>query len=64
MNYVGHLRRHMEWEETDLFPRADALARDNETATIDVSQHMGEDPVFGATTARSFANLLTSLQRT
>ena len=64
VNYVGHLRRHMEWEETDLFPRADALARDNETATIDVSQHMGEDPVFGATTARSFTNLLTSLQRT
>ena len=63
VNYVGHLRRHMEWEEADLFPRADALARDNETATIDVSQHMGEDPVFGATTAKSFSNLLASLQR-
>lgn len=63
VNYVGHLRRHMEWEETDLFPRADALTRDSDTATIDVSQHMGEDPVFGATTARSFSNLLANLQR-
>jgi hemerythrin-like domain-containing protein len=63
VNYVGHLRRHMEWEETDLFPRADSLAKDNETATIDVSQHLGEDPVFGATTARSFTNLLANLER-
>ena len=63
VNYVGHLRRHMEWEETDLFPRADSLAKDNETATIDVSQHLGEDPVFGATTAGSFTNLLANLKR-
>ncbi len=63
VNYVGHLRRHMEWEETDLFPRADSLARDNLTATVDVSMFMGDDPVFGATTARSFSNLLTNLQR-
>ena len=63
VNYVGHLRSHMEWEESDLFPRADLLARDNETATLDVSQHMGNDPVFGATTARSFSNLLANLQR-
>ena len=63
VNYVGHLRRHMEWEEADLFPRADALARDNDTATIDVSQYMGKDPVFGATTAKSFSNLLANLQR-
>ena len=63
VNYVGHLRRHMEWEESDLFPRADSLARDVETATIDVSQHMGDDPVFGATTASSFSNLLANLQR-
>jgi hemerythrin-like domain-containing protein len=63
VNYVGHLRRHMDWEETDLFPRADSLARDDETATIDVSLHLEEDPVFGATTAKSFSNLLASLQR-
>jgi hemerythrin-like domain-containing protein len=63
VNYVGHLRRHMDWEETDLFPRADSLARDDETATIDVSLYLEEDPVFGATTAKSFSNLLASLQR-
>ncbi len=63
VNYVGHLRRHMDWEETDLFPRADSLARDDETAAIDVSQYLDEDPVFGATTAKSFSNLLASLQR-
>jgi hemerythrin-like domain-containing protein len=63
VNYVGHLRRHIEWEESDLFPRADTLAQEEETATIDVSLHMEEDPVFGATTAGSFSNLLASLQR-
>jgi hemerythrin-like domain-containing protein len=63
VNYVGHLRRHMEWEEADLFPRADSLAQEIETAEIDVSQYLGEDPVFGATTARSFTNLLANLQR-
>ena len=63
MKYVGCLRRHMDWEESDLFPRADSLARDKETATVDVSMHLGEDPVFGATTAKAFGNLLTHLQR-
>ena len=63
VNYVGHLRRHIEWEEADLFPRADSLARDNETATVDVSMYMDDDPVFGATTAKSFSNLLANLQR-
>ena len=63
VNYVGHLRRHMEWEESELFPRADSLASENETATVDVSMYMGEDPVFGATTAKSFTNLLANLQR-
>lgn len=63
VNYVGHLRRHMEWEEADLFPRADSLARDRESATVDVSMHLGEDPVFGATTVKAFSNLLTYLQR-
>ena len=63
VNYVGHLRRHMEWEEADLFPRADSLAKEKETATVDVSMYMGDDPVFGATTAKSFTNLLANLQR-
>ena len=63
VNYVGHLRRHMEWEEAELFPRADSLASEKETATIDVSAHLGDDPVFGATTAKSFTNLLANLQR-
>ena len=63
VNYVGPLRRHMDWEEEDLFPRADTLARDDETATVDVSMHMGDDPVFGATSAKSFSNLLANLKR-
>ena len=63
VNYVGCLRRHMEWEESDLFPRADSLTRDKDTATVDVSMHIGDDPVFGATTVKSFGNLLTYLQR-
>ena len=63
MNYVGCLRRHMDWEESDLFRRADTLAADKDTATIDVGKHLGDDPVFGATSAQAFGNLLSHLQR-
>ena len=63
VNYVGRLRRHMEWEERGLFPRADELARDEETATIDISKYLGNDPVFGDSTTASFSNLLANLQR-
>lgn len=62
-HYVTQLRRHMTWEEDDLFPKADSLAATNDTATLDTGLFPDEDPLFGATTATSFLNLLTYLQK-
>ena len=44
--YVDYLRRHMRWEEEDLFPRIDTML-DTEPVGVDVSalEHI-KDPVF------------------
>jgi len=62
-DYVTRLRMHIRWEENELFPMADTLAETNGAAGIDVGLFPDEDPLFGATTAESFRNLLTYLQR-
>ena len=62
-DYVTKLRSHMRWEEEHLFPKADQLAASNGEASIDVGLFPDEDPLFGATTAASFLNLLTYLQK-
>jgi len=61
--YVALLRRHIAWEEGDLFLRADSMARENGDASIDMALLKDVDPLFGATTAASFSNLLTHLQK-
>ncbi|MCK5326159.1 MAG: hemerythrin domain-containing protein [Woeseiaceae bacterium] len=60
--YVARLRQHIAWEEDDLFPRADSMARENGSASIDMALFKDADPLFGATTAASFSNLLSHLQ--
>lgn len=62
-DYVIRLRRHMRWEEEDLFPMADDLSRANGTVGISMALFPDDDPLFGATTAASFTNLLTYLQK-
>lgn len=62
-DYVIRLRRHMRWEEEELFSAADNLARANGDTGISVALFPDDDPLFGATTAASFANLLTYLQK-
>jgi hemerythrin-like domain-containing protein len=62
-HFLTELRRHIAWEEDDLFPKADSLAASNEAATLDTGLFPDEDPLFGATTATSFLNLLTYLQK-
>ena len=62
-DYVALLRTHIGWEEDELFPVADSLAAKNGAAGIDVGLFPDEDPLFGATTATSFRNLLTYLQK-
>lgn len=60
--YVQHLRKHMDWEEGDLFKRADALIRAEEAMFVDISHLDGLDPVFGPEREHSFANLLENIK--
>ena len=60
--YVDFLRRHMDWEERDLFPRADALIKAETAMFVDISHLDKVDPVFGAEREHSFANLLHNIQ--
>jgi hemerythrin-like domain-containing protein len=62
-DYVTRLRSHIRWEEDVMFPKAEQLAAGNAEANIDVGLFPDEDPLFGATTAASFLNLLTYLQK-
>ncbi len=62
MDYVERLRQHMQWEEGDLFKRADSLV-DAETAmVVDISHLDYLDPVFGPERKHTFANLLENIK--
>ncbi len=59
--YINRLRGHMQWEETDLFPRIDQML-DAEPHKVDVSewQHI-KDPVFELEIEAGFRRLMQSL---
>lgn len=61
-NYVGRLREHMNWEEGDLFKRADSLVAAAEAIPVDVSHLDKLDPVFGSKRERTFARLLENIK--
>ena len=56
--YVRDLRAHMAWEETDLFVRADALARGEGSMAPEQFKLDRPDPLFGPKREHSFAELL------
>lgn len=60
--YVHTLRRHMAWEEEDLFRRASDLIRDEQDMFIDISNFDQLDPVFGPEREHSFENLLRNIK--
>lgn len=62
IDYVHRQRKHMAWEEGDLFLRADALAEGG-IAAVGIAGLDVDDPVFGATDEGAFRNLLAHLQR-
>lgn len=62
VDYITRLRKHMAWEEEDLFLKADELAKQNADICIDAAHLDDGDPVFGAVKASSFSNLLAHLQ--
>ncbi len=59
--YIKRLRGHMQWEETDLFPRIDRML-EAEPHKVDVSewQHI-KDPVFELEIEAGFRRLMQSL---
>jgi len=61
IDYVRRMRKHMEWEEQDLFLRADSLAEKDNYDLVLGALDRG-DPVFGATSEAAFANLLRHLK--
>lgn len=61
IDYVHRLRRHMAWEEEDLFMRADAML-EQAPRSVELGSLEGSDPVFGATAEGAFDNLLHHLQ--
>ena len=60
--YVGQLRRHMNWEEKDLFRRIDTLIGDD-PHTVDVGDLLRiKDPVFELEVEAGFRRLINSLK--
>ena len=62
MEYVHTLRKHIAWEEEDLFRRANGLIRDEKDMFIDISNFDQLDPVFGPEREHSFENLLRNIK--
>jgi hemerythrin-like domain-containing protein len=60
--YVTTLRRHMAWEEEDLFRRARELVEGEKDMFIDISNFDRLDPVFGPHREHSFENLLRNIK--
>ncbi len=61
-DYVQLQRKHMAWEEEDLFRRADALVKEESKMFVDISHLDCLDPVFGSEREHSFANLLENIK--
>ena len=60
--YVRTLRKHMAWEEDDLFRRANDLVKGEKSMFVDISHLDTLDPVFGPEREHSFANLLQNIK--
>jgi hemerythrin-like domain-containing protein len=62
LKYVGQLRRHMIWEETDLFTRVDTMiGEDPHAVDVDEFLHI-KDPVFELEVEAGFRRLMSGLQ--
>ncbi len=60
--YVTTLRKHMAWEEEDLFRRAKEIVDSEAELFIDISNFDRLDPVFGPEREHSFENLLQNIK--
>lgn len=63
LRYVQALRRHMQWEERDLFRRLDVMIRDGHNILDKAVFVEVADPVFGPQVEEVFARLLASINK-
>jgi hemerythrin-like domain-containing protein len=61
--YSEDLRKHMYWEEKELFELADAMEDDDNWAELLASYDEASDPLFGSQTERRFQKLFNGIQR-
>lgn len=61
VRYIDALRRHMRWEETDLFRRLDKLVADGHDHIDTVVLVERKDPLFGAHVEERFKPLYDSI---
>jgi len=61
--YSEDLRKHMYWEEKDLFELADTMDDDESWAKLLKSYDEASDPLFGSQTERRFQKLFNGIQR-
>ena len=60
--YSEDLRKHMFWEERDLFELADSMDDDEEWAAVLMKYDLARDPLFGDQVERRFQKLFNNIQ--
>jgi len=61
--YSEDLRKHMYWEERDLFELADSMKDDEEWAAMLESHNMVRDPLFGSQVEKRYQKLFNHIQQ-
>lgn len=61
--FIATLRRHMEREETELFPKALKTLRDDDWSEIESAVESREDPVFGKVIKKEYLSLYEQIAR-
>lgn len=61
--YSTDLRKHMYWEESNLFELADSMQDDEEWAAVLRDYDMARDPLFSSRVERRFQKLFNNIQQ-
>ena len=61
--YVDYFRSHMQKEETELFPAARTVLRDEDWRAIDAAMRDQDDPLFGSSVAKRYETLHRQIAR-
>lgn len=64
LRYVQRLRKHMRWEERELFVRVEDMINDGHNLIVETGLHGRQDPVFGPEVEKQFGKLFESIRQT